>query len=186
MCSSDLVSRTGYTGEDGFELFVASDRLGALWDAVLGAMRSVEGVACGLAARDTLRLEAGLPLYGSDMDRSTTPLEAGLGWVVKLGKSDFIGRSTLAAQRDHGVPRRLVGLEMLEAGVPRHGQIVAVAGAPVGQITSGTKSPTLGRFVAMAYVATAHAEVGTTVEVDVRGRSHQARVVPRPFYRRPR
>jgi aminomethyltransferase len=181
-----LVSRTGYTGEDGFELFVASDRLGVLWDAVLGAMRSVEGVACGLAARDTLRLEAGLPLYGSDMDRSTTPLEAGLGWVVKLGKGDFIGRSTLAAQRDHGIPRRLVGLEMLEAGVPRHGQTVAVTGAPVGQITSGTKSPTLGRFIAMAYVATPHGEVGTTVEVDVRGRPHQARVVPRPFYRRPR
>ena len=180
------VSRTGYTGEDGFELFVASDRLPALWDGLLEAMAPEEGFPCGLAARDTLRLEAALPLYGSDMDRTTTPLEAGLGWVVKLGKGDFIGRDALVAQRERGVPRRLVGLEMVDAGVPRHGQSVLVDDVAVGQITSGTKSPTLGYFIAMAYVPAAHAEVETSVEVDVRGRRHRARVVPRPFYRRAR
>ena len=180
------VSRTGYTGEDGFEILVSSDRLPALWDALLAAMRPAGGLPCGLAARDTLRLEAALPLYGSDMDRETTPLEAGLGWVVKLDKGDFIGRAALAAQRERGLPRRLVGLGMDEAGVPRHGQRVLVDGAPVGQVTSGTKSPTLDRFIAMAYVPPRHAEVGTALEVDVRGRRHAARVVPRPFYRRPR
>ena len=179
-----VVSRTGYTGEDGFELFVASDRVGTLWDAVLEGMAAVDGMPCGLAARDTLRLEAALPLYGSDMDRTNTPLEAGLAWVVKLGKGNFIGGAALAAQRERGLARRLVGLDMLDPGVPRHGQAVSVAGEPVGQVTSGTKSPTLGRFIAMAYVATPHAEVGTTVEIDVRGRPHRAQVVRRPFYRR--
>jgi len=178
------VSRTGYTGEDGFELFVASDRLPTLWDAFLAAMVAEEGFPCGLAARDTLRLEAALPLYGSDMDRTTTPLEAGLGWVVKLDKGEFIGRAALAAQREGGVPRRLVGLEMDDAGVPRHGQAVLADGGPVGQVTSGTKSPTLGRFIAMAYVPARYAEVGTAVGVDVRGRHHRAHVVQRPFYRR--
>jgi aminomethyltransferase len=180
------VSRTGYTGEDGFEIFVASDRLPALWDALVTAMQPAGGLPCGLAARDTLRLEAALPLYGSDMDRETTPLEAGLGWVVKLDKGDFIGRAALLAQRERGLPRRLVGLGMDEAGVPRHGQAVLADGAPVGQITSGTKSPTLDRFIAMAYVPPRHAEIGACVEVDMRGRRHAARVVPRPFYRRAR
>jgi aminomethyltransferase len=180
------VSRTGYTGEDGFEVFVASERAPALWDALLDAMVPEEGFPCGLAARDTLRLEAALPLYGTDMDRTTTPLEAGLAWVVKLDKGEFVGRAALAAQREHGVPRRLVGLQMDDAGVPRHGQAVQVDGVAVGQVTSGTKSPTLGHFIAMAYVPAAHAEVGTKVAVDVRGKAHRARIVPRPFYRRPR
>jgi aminomethyltransferase len=180
------VARTGYTGEDGFELFVASARAGALWDALVAAMAPVDGLPCGLAARDTLRLEAALPLYGSDMDRSTTPLEAGLGWVVKLGKGPFIGREALAAQHDAGVPRRLAGIEMDDAGVPRHGYPVCVGDRAVGQVTSGTKSPTLGTFIGMAYVPREHAEVGTRLGVDVRGRRHAAHVVQRPFYRRPR
>jgi aminomethyltransferase len=180
------ISRTGYTGEDGFEVFVASERAPALWDALLEAMVPEEGFPCGLAARDTLRVEAALPLYGTDMDRTTTPLEAGLAWVVKLDKGDFIGRGALAAQREHGIPRRLVGLAMDDAGVPRHGQAVQVDGVAVGQVTSGTKSPTLGQFVAMAYLPAALAEIGTRVAVDVRGKAHRARVVPRPFYRRAR
>jgi aminomethyltransferase len=180
------VSRTGYTGEDGFEIFGAADRLPILWEALLAAMRPEGGLPCGLAARDTLRLEAALPLYGSDMDRDTTPLEAGLGWVVKLDKGEFIGRAALVAQRERGLPRRLVGLEMVDAGVPRHGYAVLAEGRPVGRVTSGTKSPTLDRFIAMAYVAPQQAAVGTALEVDVRGRRHAARVVPRPFYRRPR
>jgi aminomethyltransferase len=180
------VARTGYTGEDGFELFVASERAGALWDALITAIARVDGLACGLAARDTLRLEAALPLYGSDMDRSTTPLEAGLGWVVKLGKGPFVGREALAAQHDAGVPRRLVGIQMDEAGVPRHGYPVYAGEQAVGQVTSGTKSPTLGNFIAMAYVPREHAGPGTRLDVDVRGRRHAAHVVQRPFYRRPR
>ncbi len=180
------VSRTGYTGEDGFEIFASASRVGALWDALLDAMRAVDGLPCGLAARDTLRLEAALPLYGSDMDRSTTPLEAGLGWVVKLAKGPFIGRDALRAQHEDGVARRLIGLQMDEPGVPRHGQAIHAGGAAVGSITSGTKSPTLGTFVGMAYVARAHAEIGTPIAVDVRGRLHPARVVQRPFYRRAR
>jgi aminomethyltransferase len=179
-----LVSRTGYTGEDGFELFVATERLTALWDAVLAAVERAGGMACGLAARDTLRLEASLPLYGTDMDRTTTPLEAGLGWVVKLGKGEFIGRAALARQRETGLARRLVGLTMDDAGIPRHGQRVLAGDDEVGVVTSGTKSPTLGAFVGMAYVATAHAATGTPLAVDIRGRRHAAHVVDRPFYRR--
>jgi aminomethyltransferase len=152
----------------------------------MDAMAAVDGLPCGLAARDTLRLEAALPLCGSDMDRSTTPLESGLGWVVKLGKGDFIGRAALQAQHEAEVPRRLVGLQMDEAGVPRHGQGVLAADVPVGQVTSGTKSPTLGTFIAMARVARGHDALGARLAVDVRGRRHAARVVQRPFYRRAR
>ena len=180
------VARTGYTGEDGFELFVASARASVLWDALLDAMARVDGLPCGLAARDTLRLEAALPLYGSDMDRSTTPLEAGLGWVVKLDKGPFVGREALKAQLDAGVPRRLVGLQMDDVAVPRHGYPVYAGERAVGQVTSGTKSPTLGSFIGMAYVPRELAEPGTRLAVDVRGRRHAAHVVQRPFYRRPR
>ena len=181
-----LVSRTGYTGEDGFELLVASRDAVALWDAVLQVVGRHGGQPAGLAARDTLRLEAGLPLCGSDMDSTTTPLEAGLGWVVKLGKERFIGRAALAEQAARGVPRRLVGIELTEPGIPRHGFAVWRDGKTVGQITSGTKSPTLGRFIGLAYLTTGAAAPGTPVEVDIRGRRLPARVVDRPFYRRVR
>jgi aminomethyltransferase len=181
-----LVSRTGYTGEDGFEIFAPADRVGAVWDRILAVTLQLGGMACGLAARDTLRLEAGLPLCGTDMDRTTTPLEAGLGWVVKLGKPDFVGRDALAAQHARGLPRHLVGLVMEESGVPRHGFAVYAGSESVGWVTSGTRSPTLERFIAMAYVPPALAVPGTQVAVDVRGRRHAARVVQRPFYRRAR
>ena len=180
------IARTGYTGEDGFELVVATARLPALWDAVLAGAEAVGGLACGLAARDTLRLEAALPLCGTDMDRTTTPLEAGLGWVVKLGKGEFVGRAALAAQASAGVPRRLVGIELDDPGIPRHHQSVLADGVAVGAVTSGTKSPTLGRYIGMAYVASAHATTGRRLEVEIRGRRHAAHVVDRPFYRRPR
>ena len=180
-----LVSRTGYTGEDGFELFVAGESARAVWDAVLAAVRRCGGLPCGLAARDTLRLEAGLPLCGSDMDAQTTPLEAGIGWVVKLRKPSFVGRAALARQAEHGVDRRLVGLELDEPGIPRHGHTVWRDGARIGVVTSGTKSPTLGSFIGMAYVEAAQARPGTTVAVEVRGRRLAAHVVERPFYRRP-
>ena len=166
-----LVSRTGYTGEDGLELLVAAADAPPLWEAVLEATRRRDGLPAGLGARDTLRLEAGLPLCGTDMDETTTPLEAGLAWVVKLDKGDFVGRAVLAEQAARGVTRRLVGLELAEPGVPRHGYPVWRDGAAVGTVTSGTRSPTLGTYIGLAYV---------------RGRRVPARVVARPFYRRVR
>jgi aminomethyltransferase len=179
-----LVSRTGYTGEDGFELLAAAPEAQALWEALLEAARRRDGLPAGLGARDTLRLEAGLPLCGTDMDETTTPLEAGLAWVVKLDKGDFIGRSVLAEQAARGVPRRLVGLELAEPGVPRHGYAVWQNGTAVGTVTSGTRSPTLGTYIGLAYVAAGATAPGTPVAVEIRGRRVPARVVARPFYRR--
>jgi aminomethyltransferase len=179
-----MVSRTGYTGEDGFELMCAAGDAEALWDAVLAAVQRRGGLPCGLAARDTLRLEAGLPLHGSEMDATTTPLEAGLAWVVKLKKPSFVGREVLAAQAANGLQRKLVGLRLDEAGVPRHGFGVWTGDRRVGEVTSGTKSPTLDAFIAMAYVAVDVARPGTAVGVDIRGRHVPAHIVERPFYRR--
>jgi len=179
-----LVSRTGYTGEDGFELMCAASEVEALWDAVLGAVKLRGGMPCGLAARDTLRLEAGLPLHGSEMDATTTPLEAGLAWVVKLTKPSFIGRAPLVQQAADGLTRKLVGLRLDDAGVPRHGFAVWAGDRRIGEVTSGTKSPTLDAFIAMAYVATDVARPGTAVAVDIRGRHAPAHIVERPFYRR--
>jgi aminomethyltransferase len=181
-----LVSRTGYTGEDGFEIVVDAERVGAVWDALLAPVRRAGGMPCGLAARDTLRLEAALPLCGTDMDRTTTPLEAGLAWVVKLAKDEFVGRAALVAARERGLSRRLVGLELDEPGIPRHGYAVWRDDRRVGTVTSGTKAPTLGTFIGLAYVETAAAATGTRVAVEIRGRRLPARVVDKPFYRRRR
>jgi aminomethyltransferase len=181
-----LVSRTGYTGEDGFEIMVDAGDAPAVWEALLDATQRRGGLPVGLGARDTLRLEAGLPLCGTDMDATTTPLEAGLAWVVKLDKDDFIGRARLAAQAAAGVPRRLVGLELDEPGIPRHDYPVWRGEAPIGRVTSGTKSPTLGRFIGLAYVTSDAAAPGTAVAVEIRGRRLPARIVARPFYRRVR
>ncbi|MFN8543189.1 MAG: glycine cleavage system aminomethyltransferase GcvT [Candidatus Binatia bacterium] len=180
-----LVSRTGYTGEDGFEIFVDAGAAVVMWDGLLAAARRRGGRPAGLAARDTLRLEAGLPLYGSDMDATSSPLEAGLGWVVKLDKGPFIGRERAVRETEAGVRRRLVGLELDEAGIARHGFAVWHEDERVGDITSGAKSPTLGSFIAMAYVRADVAAVGTRLAVEIRGRRVPARVTRRPFYRRP-
>src|SRR5262245_35721950 len=179
-----LVSRTGYTGEDGFELFVPVGEARTVWDAVLAAVRRHDGLPCGLGARDTLRLEAGLPLCGTDMDEDTTPLEAGIGWVVKLSKPSFIGHDALARQAATGIARRLVGLELDEPGVPRHGHAVWRDTARVGTVTSGTRSPTLGTFIGMAYVDAQTARSGVAVAGEIRDRRVRAHVVDRPFYRR--
>jgi aminomethyltransferase len=179
-----LVSRTGYTGEDGFELLAPASDGPALWDAVLEAVRRRSGLPAGLGARDTLRLEAGLPLCGTDMDESTTPLEAGLGWVVKLGKGEFIGRQRLAAQAAGDLRRRLVGIQLDEPGIPRHGYPVWRGDGAIGNVTSGMKSDTLGRFIGLAYVATGSDAPGTPIAVEIRGRRVPAHVVSRPFYRR--
>ena len=185
--TSVLASRTGYTGEDGFELFVPATHAALAWEALLEAARPRDGMPAGLAARDTLRVEAALPLCGTDMDAETTPLEAGLGWVVALdGPDGFIGADALRAQRDTGVPRRLVCFELEGAGVPRHGYPLLADGHPVGAVTSGTKSPTLGRFIGLGYVAVERAVPGTSLTVQIRNRVVPARVVRRPFYQRGR
>jgi aminomethyltransferase len=182
-----LVARTGYTGEDGFEVFVDTDRAVELWDALMAAGSGAGLAPIGLGARDTLRLEAGMPLYGNELDRSTNPYEANLGRVVKLDKpGDFIGRAALEKAARDGVPRRLVGLAMRGRGIARHGYPVLADARPTGIVTSGTQSPSLGEAIAMAHVATADAEPGTMLDVEIRGQRVPAEVVALPFYQRPR
>jgi aminomethyltransferase len=182
-----LVARTGYTGEDGFEVFVDTSRAEELWDAMMAAGAGHGLAPIGLGARDTLRLEAGMPLYGNELDLSTNPFEANLGRVVKLEKvGDFVGRAALEKAARDGVTRRLTGLVMRGRGIARHGYPVHAEERVSGVVTSGTHSPTLGEAIAMAYVATADAEPGTMVDVEIRGQRVPAEVVALPFYRRPR
>jgi aminomethyltransferase len=173
------LSRTGYTGEDGCELFAPAERIEALWLAC----RQAGAVPCGLGARDTLRLEAAMPLYGHELDRSTTPVEAGLTFAINKA-GGFIGAETVLRQLASGAPRRLVGLAMREKRVPRQGYPVLLRGAPVGAITSGTLSPTLDRAIGLAYVPAAAAAPHTALQVDVRGQMVDAEVVALPFYKR--
>ena len=181
-----LVARTGYTGEDGFEIFVDTARTGELWDALLDVTRAHGGVPVGLGARDTLRLEAGMPLYGNELDRSTNPYQAGLGRVVKLAKpGDFVGRGALEKVARDGPDRRLVGLVVEGRGIARHGYPIHVGDRLTGQVTSGTQSPTLGVPIAMGYVAPGDAEPGTVVDIEIRAARVPARVVDLPFYHRP-
>ena len=185
-----LVGRTGYTGEDGYEIWLEADRATALWRALLAAGQPFGLVPAGLAARDSLRLEAGMPLYGNELDRTTTPYDAGLGRVVVLDKpggSDFVGRAALAARAEAEPHRVLVGLLGESRRAARHGYpVLSGGGDVVGTVTSGAPSPTLGVPVAMAYVTPDVAAEGTALAVDVRGRAEPVRVVPLPFYRRPR
>jgi aminomethyltransferase len=176
-----FVARTGYTGEDGFELLLERSAGVALWDQLL-----TEGVSpCGLGARDTLRLEAAMHLYGNDMDAGTTPLEASLGWLVHLEMpADFIGRAALEHQSAAGVSRKLVGLKLQGRAIARHGYPVLRDGQVVGEVTSGTWSPTLGEAIALAYVPSDAARIGTELAVEIRGKAEPALVVKRPFYRR--
>jgi aminomethyltransferase len=180
-----LVARTGYTGEDGFEIFVDNERAGELWDAMLEAGRAEGLVPVGLGARDTLRLEAGMPLYGNDLDPTISPYDAGLGRVVKLTKpDDFIGRAALERLAGEGPRRRLVGLVIRGRGIARHGYPVFAGERETGAITSGAPSPTLGLPIALAYVAPGDAEPGTMLAVGIRDARVPAEVVPLPFYRR--
>jgi aminomethyltransferase len=179
---STLISRTGYTGEDGFELYAPAAETERLWNALLeGGAR--DGVApIGLGARDTLRLEMRYALYGNDIDDTTNPLEAGLGWVVKPAKGDFLGRDAIEAVRAKGPTRKLVGLEMADRSVARHGYPVVRDGAPIGTVTSGSYGPSVERSIAMAYVATPASAVGTELGVEIRGQARAARVVKTPFH----
>ncbi len=182
------VARTGYTGEDGFEVFVAWDDGPRVWDLLLDAGRDAGLVPVGLGARDTLRLEAGMPLYGNELDRGTTPYDAGLGRVVKLGKpGDFVGREALAAAEERGRRKALVGLVVRGRGIARHGYPVRRSGETIacGVVTSGTASPTLGVPIAMAYVPPDLIGIGTMLDVEVRGMPVAAEVVALPFYTRP-
>jgi aminomethyltransferase len=174
------ISRTGYTGEDGFEFTVAAEQGHALWEDLLGP----GAVPCGLGARDTLRLEAGMPLYGHELSEEIDPFQAGLGWAVKLDKGDFIGREALLRRREDKNLRRRVGLDLEGKRIAREADTVIREGKPIGKVTSGTFSPTLAKPIAMAYVDPAYTKEGTACELDVRGKPAPARVVPLPFYRR--
>ena len=181
------VSRTGYTGEDGFEIFVPPQSADRVWQAILQSGQQAGVIPCGLGARDTLRLEAGMRLHGSDIDETTTALEADLGWIVGWKKNDFIGAAALREQKASGVRRKIVGFEMVNRGIARHGCDVYIADAtsgPVGRVTSGTQTPYLKKAIGMAYVPIDHAAPGAEFDVDIRGRRARARVVPLPFYRR--
>jgi aminomethyltransferase len=180
------ISRTGYTGEDGFEIFVAPQTAERLWESIMSAGRHEGLQPAGLGARDTLRLEAAMRLSGQDIDGTTTVLEAGLGWIVGWDKPDFIGRSALVKQRETGVDRKLVGLEMVGSGIARHGYAVYAGDERVGVVTSGTRTPFLETAIGLAYVPAAGAAPGTEYDVDIRGRRVAARVVTLPFYKRPR
>ena len=180
-----LVARTGYTGEDGFELFCRPGDAVKLWDTLLEAGQP-EGIQpSGLGCRDSLRLEMAYRLYGSDMDDDATPLEAGLAWVVKFDKGDFIGRAALLKQKEAGLSRKLVGFQLTQAGIARHGYPVVQDGRPIGVVTSGTKSPSLGTAIGLAYVPPALAAEGSTFAVDIRGRPVAATVVKTPFHAHP-
>ena len=178
-----LIAHTGYTGEDGWELYCAAGDAVTLWDALLSAGAGDGLIPAGLGARDTLRLEAALPLYGHELGADTTPFEARLGWVVRLDKGDFVGRAALREAKAHGLRRCLVGIETTAAGIPRADYALLRDGARVGHVTSGTKSPTLGKGIGLGYVDPAVSGIGTPLAVEIRGRAVDATVVRVPFYR---
>jgi aminomethyltransferase len=179
------VARTGYTGEDGVELFCAPGDAPQLWRAILDVGKDQGAMPTGLGARDTLRLEARLSLYGNEIDETTNPIEAGLGWVVKLGKGDFIGRSALQRIKDEGPKRRLVGFEMTGRGIARHGYtLLDKMGVRVGVCTSGSPGPTVGKNIGLGYLPAPMSAVGTEFLVDCRGRTVEAVVAKTPFYKR--
>lgn len=180
-----LVSRTGYTGEDGFEIYGAPESMVALWPAILEAGNEEGLVPAGLGARDTLRFEAGLPLYGQELSKDISPLEAGLGFVVKVNKeSDFNGKEALSNQKENGVPRKLVGLEMIDKGIPRTGYKVFIGEDEIGEVTTGTQSPTLKKNIGFALLNAEHTAQGTEVEVEIRGKRLKAAIIATPFYKR--
>jgi glycine cleavage system T protein (aminomethyltransferase) len=182
-----IISRTGYTGEDGFEVYAAPEKAEQLWNKMLdvGKSGSDDGVLpCGLAARNTLRLEAGMCLYGHEITEETTLLEANLGWITKLNKGDFTGRDVLAKQKEDGLTRKLIGFEVTDRGIARDEQVILINGEPVGRVTSGSPAPFLKKNIGMGYVPVAYSDVGTSIEIDVRGKHVGAKIVPLPFYKR--
>nr|WP_304218528.1 glycine cleavage system aminomethyltransferase GcvT [Fredinandcohnia onubensis] len=182
-----LVSRTGYTGEDGFEVYCQAEDTAALWNAILEAGEPEGVLPCGLGARDTLRFEANLALYGQELSKDITPIEAGIGFAVKPNKeADFIGKEVLKQQKAEGAPRKIVGIEMIDKGIPRHGYEVYVEDEQVGEVTTGTQSPTLQKNIGLVLIKSEHAELGKEVEVQVRKKRLKAAIVATPFYKRPK
>jgi len=180
-----MVSRTGYTGEDGFEIYCDREDAPLLWQMILSAGESEGLLPIGLGARDTLRFEAGLPLYGQELSADITPIEAGIGFAVKTNKAeDFFGKAVLASQKENGAKRKLVGIEMIDRGIPRHGYPVFSGEELIGEVTTGTQSPTLKKNVGLVLVKKEFAEVGTEVEVEIRSKRLKAVVVATPFYKR--
>jgi aminomethyltransferase len=178
------ISRTGYTGEDGFEILLPPQAADRLWLAILQAGAPVDLVPCGLGARDTLRLEASMRLHGNDIDETTTALEADLGWIVGWKKPDFIGADVLRHQKAEGVRRKIAGFEMIDRGIARHGYDAYIGEQKVGTVTSGTQTPYLKKAIGMAYLPVEHTTIGAEFDVDIRGRRTRATVVPMPFYKR--
>ncbi|MGM1049779.1 MAG: glycine cleavage system aminomethyltransferase GcvT [Bacillota bacterium] len=179
-----LLSRTGYTGEDGFEIYCPAETASAVWKGLLAAGEPNGLIPAGLGARDTLRFEAKLALYGQELSDTISPLEAGLGYFVKLDKGNFIGRDALALQKNEGVSRKLVGVELIDRGIPRSHYPVYVDDSLIGEITSGTQSPTLKRNLGLALIDSRYAAVGTEVSIEIRGKRLKAVVVKTPFYKK--
>ncbi len=179
-----LVSRTGYTGEDGFEIYCSSADASHLWTAILEAGSEDGVLPCGLGARDTLRFEATLALYGQELSKDITPIEARIGFAVKTNKDSFIGKEVLKEQRESGAPRKLVGIEMIDKGIPRHGYEVFAGEEQIGFVTTGTQSPTLKKNIGLALLSAEYTELGQEVEVQVRKKRLKAKVVSTPFYKR--
>jgi aminomethyltransferase len=180
-----LIARTGYTGEDGFEIYFAPAHSDRLWTDLLQAGESAAMIPCGLGARNTLRLEAGMCLYGHEIDDNTTPWEAGLAWICKMEKAPFLGSDALAQQKQAGLPRKLVGFEMLDKRIGRDGYPVLIGGQDAGRVTSGCPAPFLKKNIGMAYVPPSSNAVGTEIEISIRGQAAPARIVALPFYKRP-
>lgn len=182
-----LLSRTGYTGEDGFELYCQPKDASDLWREILRVGQEEGIIPCGLGARDTLRFEACLVLYGQEISETISPLEAGIGFAVKLNKEvDFIGKAALKSQKEAGIPRRLVGLEMIDRGIPRHGYPVWKDETQIGEITTGTQSPTLQKNIGLALIHASEAKIGEELEIEVRRKRLKARIISTPFYKRKR
>lgn len=179
-----LIARTGYTGEDGFEIYFAPEHSEKLWDALLKAGTGQGLLPCGLGARNTLRLEASMCLYGHEIDERTTPWEAGLGWICKPAKGEFLGRDVLLRQKVKGIERALVGFEMQDRLIARDGCSVAIGSAPGGRVTSGSPAPFLKKNIGMAYVPAASKEPGTEITIGIRANEAPAKIVPMPFYKR--
>ncbi len=179
-----LISRTGYTGEDGYELYVSATDAPLIWEKLLQAGEPLGLIPCGLGARDTLRFEARLPLYGQELSADISPLEAGLGYFVKLDKEHFTGKEALVAQKEKGLSRKLVGVEMIDRGIPRPHYPVYQNGRQIGEVTTGTQSPTLKRNLGLALIEADSAALGTPIELEIRGKMLKAEVVKAPFYKR--
>src|SRR5690606_376808 len=181
---SVTVSRTGYTGEDGLEIYGNPQAVVALCDALLAEGAEDGLVPCGLGARDTLRFEACLALYGQELSDDITPLEAGLNFVVKLNKEEFMGKEALASQKENGIPRKSVGIEMIDKGIPRHGYAVYLHDEKIGEVTTGTQSPSLKKNIGLALISKEHAELGAEIEIEIRNKRLKAKIVETPFYKR--